>query len=365
MPIVHLCRGLFQVDYGKFFNLNESILNTEETSGTITQSITVDELHAGKRLDQILAEVFPDYSRSQLQKWLKQGYVTVDTQIIKGKQKLIGNELIELQVNIETQTEWHAEDIPLDIIYEDDTVIVVNKPVGMVVHPGAGNTSGTLSNALLHHYPDIKSVPRAGIVHRLDKDTSGLLVAAKTLKAHTSLVEQLQNRTVKREYEAVTSGVITAGATIDKPIGRSPHHRTKMAINEQGKPGITHFNVLEKYRAHTRIRCKLETGRTHQIRVHMLHINAPLLGDQTYNPRLRLPNGASDDLIAMLRAFKRQALHAYQLGFVHPDTGKDVSFKAKPPEDMQELIKVLREDMQSLYQKEADEDEHFEWDLDF
>jgi 23S rRNA pseudouridine1911/1915/1917 synthase len=342
-------------------------LSHHKTFESIQQSVIVEESSAGKRLDQILAEMFPDYSRSQLQKWLKQKKITVDGALIKGKQKLIGGETIRIDLEIESQTGWTAEDIPLTIVYEDNTVIVINKPVGMVVHPGAGNTSGTLSNALLHHFPDIESVPRAGIVHRLDKDTSGLLVAAKTLKAHTSLVEQLQNRTVTREYEAITTGVITAGSTINQPIGRNPHHRTRMAVSEFGKPAITHFNVLEKYRGHTRIRCKLKTGRTHQIRVHMQFLNAPLLGDQTYNVRLRIPNGADQALIDALRQFKRQALHAYKLAFIHPETGKEVSFTAKPPEDMQQLIAILRQDVRSLYNLDEDDDEgeNFEHNIDW
>ena len=316
---------------------------------------------AGKRFDQILADSFPDFSRSQLQKWLKKGAILVDNKIVPGKQKLVGGEKINLNIELESQTEWSPENIPLNIIYEDEHIIIINKPVNMVVHPGAGNNTGTLSNALLYHFPEIKNVPRAGIVHRLDKDTSGLLIVAKTIKAHTSLVEQLQERSVHREYEAITTGVITSGSTINKPIGRNPHHRTKMAVVDDGKNAITTFKVIEKYRAHSRIRCKLETGRTHQIRVHMQSINAPLLGDQTYNLRLRIPNGATNELVQQLRTFKRQALHAYKLGVIHPETGEKLYFTAQPPNDMQLLIKTLRNDVQTLYRYD-DEDEDFEWD---
>ena len=336
-------------------------MNNDKTFERIQQSVIVKESQAGKRFDQILADSFPDFSRSQLQKWLKKGAILVDNKIVPGKQKLVGGEKINLNIELESQTEWSPENIPLNIIYEDEHIIIINKPVNMVVHPGAGNNTGTLSNALLYHFPEIKNVPRAGIVHRLDKDTSGLLIVAKTIKAHTSLVEQLQERSVHREYEAITTGVITSGSTINKPIGRNPHHRTKMAVVDDGKNAITTFKVIEKYRAHSRIRCKLETGRTHQIRVHMQSINAPLLGDQTYNLRLRIPNGATNELVQQLRTFKRQALHAYKLGVIHPETGEKLYFTAQPPNDMQLLIKTLRNDVQTLYRYD-DEDEDFEWD---
>ena len=342
-------------------------MNHNKSFERIQQSVIVKESYAGKRLDQILALSFPDFSRSQLQKSLKKGEVLVNNKLVPGKQKLIGGERITIDIELEAHTEWMPENISLDIVYKDEHIIVINKPIGMVVHPGAGNYSGTLSNALLYHFPEINNIPRTGIVHRLDKDTSGLLVVARTLKAHTSLVEQLQNRTVHREYEAISTGIITSGATINKPIGRNPHHRTKMAVVEDGKEAITIFNVLEKYRSHTRIRCKLKTGRTHQIRVHLSHIGAPLLGDQTYNPRLKIPNGASEELKHLLRSFKRQALHAYKLGLIHPNTLKEVKFTVSPPSDMKELITTLRLDIQKLHSddKEENEDENFNWDIDW
>ncbi|MFT6835831.1 MAG: 23S rRNA pseudouridine1911/1915/1917 synthase [Francisellaceae bacterium] len=322
----------------------------------ILQSVIVDESLAGERVDVVLSKCFSDYSRSQLQKWLKQGNILINGEVKKAKEKIIGNETIELHAEMSIQTEWIAQEMPLDIVYEDDDVIVVNKSIGLVVHPGAGNCDGTLSNGLLAYYPEIRNIPRSGIVHRLDKDTSGLLVVAKTLKAHASLVEQLQNRTVTREYEAIACGYITAGSTINSAIGRSPHNRLKMAVTKMGKPAITHFNVLERYRNHTRIRCKLETGRTHQIRVHMAHVNAALLGDPLYNKRIKINNQMSDELQALLRSYRTQALHALKLAFVHPSTNKLVTFKAKCPDHMLNLIKVLREDAAELYQYDEFDD---------
>ena len=330
----------------------------------IHQKVIVPESHAGKRLDQCLLELFNDYSRSQLQKWLKQGDIRVNGQQKEAKKRVIGGEEISLDVTLENQTNWQAEDIPLHIIHEDDDIIVINKPASMVVHPGAGNFTGTLANALLAHNKAFQNIPRAGIVHRLDKDTSGLMVAAKSLKAHAWLVDQLSKRLVKREYEAVASGYITVGNTIKTKIGRNPHNRLKMTVTPIGKDAITHFVILERYRAHTRIRCKLETGRTHQIRVHMQHIKAPLLGDPLYNSRFKAPKGISQELSDVLRNFDRQALHAYKLGFIHPVSGDKMEFTAKPPTDMQNLIKSLREDAAPLYEYQDDFEDYFE-DEDF
>ena len=328
----------------------------------IHQNVIVPESLAGNRLDQVLSHLFSDYSRSQLQKWLKQGDILVDGKIKKAKDKLIGFEQITLNVKLEKQTKWHAEDIHLDIVYEDSDIIVINKPIGQVVHPGAGNTSGTISNALLGYDPIFESIPRAGIVHRLDKDTSGLMVAAKTLTAHSSLVSQLSSRQVSREYEAIATGYITMGSTIKTKIGRSPHNRLKMAVTPTGKDSITHFTILERYRGHTRIRCKLETGRTHQIRVHMQHLRAPLVGDQLYNPRLKLPKGITEELATKLRQFNHQALHAYKLEFTHPVTQETVKFKCKPPKDFQELISLMRSDAQDLYTYNYDFDDFDDFD---
>ncbi|MCF6764766.1 23S rRNA pseudouridine(1911/1915/1917) synthase RluD [Thiotrichales bacterium 19S3-7] len=339
----------------------------------IQQSLIVPNALSGKRLDQILAELFNEYSRAMLQRWLKDGNILVDGKVLKAKTKLIGQEEITLDVAIQSHNEhWQPQALDLDIIYEDEHLLVINKPVGLVVHPGAGNPSNTLSNALLAYNSNFSLIPRAGIVHRLDKDTSGLMVCAKTLKAHTSLVEQLQNRSVKRQYEAITCGIITAGSTITTHIGRNPHNRLKMAVvREGGKLAITHFNVIEHYRDHTRIRCQLETGRTHQIRVHLLHLKHPLLGDPLYNPRLKLAKGITDELSGYLKSFKRQALHAYHLAFLHPETKQIIEFKQAPPKDMLTLTQLLRSDMSHLKEMcnlyEDDyyyDDEHYNDDLD-
>ncbi|KZZ79391.1 RNA pseudouridine synthase, partial [Oleiphilus sp. HI0132] len=261
----------------------------------------------------------------------------------RSKDKVKINDLIEVKAELESQGEWLAEDIPLDIVYQDEDILIINKPAGMVVHPAAGNHSGTLVNALLHHFPDIKAVPRAGIVHRLDKDTTGLMVVAKTLTAHAHIVEQLQSREMGREYEAIAAGVMTGGGTINEPIARSPKNRKKMAVNQFGKHAVTHYRVLERFLAHTHIRVKLETGRTHQIRVHMAHIKHPLIGDTTYAGRMKLPAGASDEVKNKLRQFERQALHAKKLTLIHPQTGEEMSWEVDLPEDMQNLLAVLSE----------------------
>ena len=301
------------------------------------------------RLDQALARLFPQYSRSRLQQWVKAGFVLVDNQKLRAKDKVhMGQQLI-VEVQETVQGEWQPEAIPLDILYEDAQLIVINKPVGLVVHPAVGNPSGTLLNALLHHAPELEKVPRAGIVHRLDKDTSGVLVVARDISAHKYLVEQLQARAFEREYAAVVNGVLTAGGIVEAAIGRHPVQRKRMAVvTTGGKPAITHYRVEQRYRAHTLVKVNLETGRTHQIRVHMTHIHHPLIGDQVYGGRLKLPAGCSDALIDVLRRFKRQALHARSLGLQHPKTGESISWQAPIPEDMQYLIKILAEDVRSV-----------------
>ena len=297
---------------------------------------------SGKRVDQILAQLLPEHSRSRLTDWIKDGSVTVNGNTIKPKEKLWGGEQINLHAEVVAETDWAAQPIELDIVYEDDALIVINKPVGLVVHPGAGNPDGTLVNALLHHDPSLSMLPRCGIVHRLDKDTSGLLVIAKTLPAHTSLVAQLQDRSVSREYVALVVGYMIAGKTIDAPIGRHPQQRKKMAHEGLGKEAITHVTVAEHFDDFTLVNCKLETGRTHQIRVHMAHIRHPLVGDPVYGQRLKLPAGASDELIEALRGFKRQALHAQRLSLKHPVTGETISWTAPIPQDMENLLEILR-----------------------
>lgn len=303
---------------------------------------TIPENFAGKRIDQALAELFPQYSRMRLKNWLDSGQILVNSQPQKPKNKVVGGEIIKIDATIDNETTDEAENIPLNIIFEDDAIIIINKPAGMVVHPAAGNRSNTLLNALLFHSPECAKLPRAGIIHRIDKETSGLLVIAKTLEAQTDLVKQLQAREITREYEAIVQGVLTGGGKISEPIGRHPHHRTKMAVVEGGKPAVTHYWIIERFQSYTHIRVRLETGRTHQIRVHMAHIHHPIVGDPTYNSRMKLPKGAPDELIDALKDFKRQALHARRLEFIHPVTKKSVAFETDLPEDMEKLLKLLR-----------------------
>ncbi len=259
---------------------------------------------------------------------------------------MYGGETITINAEIEADVRFEAQDLPLNIVYEDDDILVINKPAGFVVHPGAGNPDGTVLNALLHHCPALDLVPRAGIVHRLDKDTTGLMVVAKTIAAQTNLVESLQRREITREYEAVANGIMTAGGVVDEPIGRHATKRTHMAVTFSGRPSITHYRVMEKYRLHTRIRLRLETGRTHQIRVHMAHISHPLVGDPVYGGRPRPPKNATPQLLELLRKFKRQALHAAMLSLYHPITGEQMTWHAELPADFVELINLLKEDNQ-------------------
>lgn len=304
----------------------------------------VTEAMAGNRLDQAVADLFPEYSRSRLQQWIKSGDLKVDGAKWKPRQKVQGGEKIAIEAELKAETNWEAEAIPLNILYEDEEILVLNKPVGMVVHPAVGNRAGTLLNALVHYRPQFATLPRAGIVHRLDKDTSGLMVVAKTLTAHNDLVEQLQARSVSRQYEAITVDVMTGGGKVEEPIGRHSHQRTKMAVTASGKEAITHYRVVERFRGHTHIRLKLETGRTHQIRVHMAHIHYPLVGDPVYGGRLKLPKGVTTELIEGLQNFKRQALHASKLGLAHPESKNHMEWEQPMPDDMLKLIDLLRDD---------------------
>ena len=301
---------------------------------------------SGMRLDQALADLGPDYSRARWQQWIKKGDVLVDGKVWRPRDKVIGGESVVVDTEIEAEEHWQAEDIPLDIIYEDDSILVLNKPAGLVVHPAAGNRAGTMLNALLHHAPQLAGVPRAGIVHRLDKETSGLLVIAKTITAQKYLVEQLQDRAFDREYLTVVNGVMTAGGTIEADIGRHPVNRKRMAVvHNNGKEAITHYRVKQRYRSHTLASVKLETGRTHQIRVHMAHIQYPVFGDPVYGGRLRLPKNCDEAFMSILRGFKRQALHATRLGLTHPESGEWMEWQQPVPEDMQRLIESLEIDM--------------------
>jgi 23S rRNA pseudouridine1911/1915/1917 synthase len=306
------------------------------------------EEFAGKRLDVVVAELFSDYSRSRLKIWIEQGQVLVNGEKAKPKTKMSGDEELQLTVQtIESETSCVAEDIPLNIVHQDESIIVVNKPVGMVVHPAAGHYSGTLQNALLYFDESLAAIPRAGIVHRIDKDTSGLMVVARNLSAHNYLVNQIQKHEVVREYQAVIHGVLTSGGTVDQPIGRHPRDRIRMAVRENGREAVTHYRLLERFREHSHIKVQLETGRTHQIRVHMSHMRHPIVGDPVYAGRQRVPAGAQADLLAFLQSFKRQALHAWRLSFVHPENGDDVLYEAPLPEDMLQLIGLLQADVQA------------------
>ena len=319
------------------------------------RTATIPAAAAGRRFDQVLAELFPEFSRSRLSTWIKSGDVLLDGATAQPRQIVRGDELVALHAQPTQEVPMAPEAIALDIRYEDADVIVLNKPAGLVVHPGAGQAAGTLQNALLHHDAALAEIPRAGIVHRLDKDTSGVMVVARSLRAHTGLVAQLQAREVHRQYAAVVYGEMIAGGTVDQPIGRHPHDRLKQAVVEgpASKPAVTHYRVRERFRAHTLIECRLETGRTHQIRVHMAHIRHPLIGDTQYGGGLKLPRGATVELSDVLRAFRRQALHAEKLEFSHPVSGKPVSVTVEMPADLLALLAALRADAAAAPAKAA------------
>jgi len=310
-------------------------------------SLVIPANMAGLRLDQALPRLLPDYSRTRLQGWIKEGLVQQDGQVAGARQKVWGGEriLVTPQAAPE-ESAFKAEEIALPLVYEDEHLLVIDKPAGLVVHPAVGNWQGTMLNALLHHAPQLSQIPRAGIVHRLDKETSGLLVVAKTLAAQTDLVRQLQARTVKREYRAVVWGEVWQDGTVEAPVGRHPRERTRMAVVQGGKPAVTHYDLLERFVAHSYLRCRLETGRTHQIRVHMQSIGHCLVGDPVYGRKGILKTSAlSPELLAALKAFGRQALHAARLGLIHPATGEEMAWSAELPADMKRLLEDLRADM--------------------
>ncbi len=317
------------------------------TMERISRTVVVPADFAGKRLDQAAAALMSEFSRSRLKTWIDDGRLTVDGTSAQPKSRLAGGERLVLETELEPLAEVGPEPIPLNIVWQDEQLFVIDKPAGLVVHPGAGNASGTLQNALLNLDPVLAAVPRAGLVHRLDKDTSGLLVVARTLAAHASLVEQLQTRRMGRVYEAVCQAVLSGGGAIDAPLDRHPRERTKMAVRERGRPARTSYRVLERFRAHTHVEVKLDTGRTHQIRVHMAHIRAPLVGDRTYGGRPRFPRAPSESLRAALEAFPRQALHAARLELAHPVDGRPLSFESPLPADLEELLAALRADRET------------------
>ncbi len=310
--------------------------------------LEVPRAQAGRRLDQALAALLPDYTRSQLQQWIAAGRVRVAGRPPRKRDRLQGGERIEIELPPPEPAdgEWRPQAIPLAIVHEDEEILVLDKPAGLVVHPGAGHREGTLLNALLAHAPSLAALPRAGIVHRLDKDTSGLMVVAKTERARQALIAQLAARTLTREYVAIVQGVMTAGGTIAAPIGRARADRKRMAVTARGKQAVSHYRVLKKYRAHTLVQVRLESGRTHQIRVHMAHVGHPVVGDPVYGTRRPpLPKGAGERLVALLRGFERQALHAVKLELVHPATGEPRRWTASVPKDMAELMEALAEDL--------------------
>ena len=306
-----------------------------------TLSSTIPPGLAGQRLDQALAALFTDITRSQLQQWIEDGRITLNGRVPRKRDKVKAGDAVEIRVPPPVKSGWKAQALPLEIVHEDSELLVINKPPGLVVHPGAGNPEGTLLNALVAHAPKLAQLPRAGIVHRLDKDTSGLLVVAKTEQARQNLIAQLQEHSVEREYLTIVNGVMVAGGTIEAPIGRHRTQRTRMAVSNQGKPAVSHYRVMKKYRAHTLVQVRLESGRTHQIRVHMAHLHYPVVGDPVYGGRLKIPTGASENLKKVLRGFRRQALHALKLSLVHPKTGKRVQWVTSVPEDMSELMEAL------------------------
>jgi 23S rRNA pseudouridine1911/1915/1917 synthase len=301
---------------------------------------------AGKRLDQALARLLPQYSRSRLQRWIEEGAVLVNGLPVKARDVVIGGEAATVEARLPEETGIKAEKLPLDIVHQDAAIIVLNKPPGVVVHPGAGNPGKTLQNALLAHDSRLKRVPRAGLVHRIDKDTSGLLVVARTVEAQTALVAELGEHQVEREYLAVCTGAMTGGGTVDKPLDRHRSHRLKFAVRSDGRDAVTHYRIEKRFRQHTLARVRLETGRTHQIRVHMEHIGYPIVGDPLYGGRKRSPKGASPELREGLEKLQRQALHAARLELTHPKTGKRVAFDAPLPDDMQQLLAMLARDME-------------------
>jgi 23S rRNA pseudouridine1911/1915/1917 synthase len=315
------------------------------TTSTVRLRLEVPAAQGGQRLDQALASLLPDYSRSRIKGWIDAGEVRLNGAGCRPRDKVSDGDCIEIAATLPEETRAQPQAIPLEIVHEDRHVLIVNKPPGLVVHPGAGNPDRTLQNALLAHDPQLAQLPRAGIVHRLDKDTSGLLIVARTLAAHTALVRMLEERAIHREYEAVCRGVLTSGGTVDAPIDRHPVDRVRMAVREGGREAVTHYRVIHRYRAHTHVRVQLETGRTHQIRVHLAHIDHPLVGDKVYGGRLAMPKGASEPLRQALRMFPRQALHAARLELAHPVTGKPLSARAPLPDDLVALLAVLAADV--------------------
>jgi 23S rRNA pseudouridine1911/1915/1917 synthase len=311
-----------------------------------THRIELPPDFAGRRLDRALAQLLPQYSRTRIQRWIEEGAVKINgLAATRARDAVVGGESVAVEARLPEESGIEAEKLPLDIVHQDAAIIVINKPPGLVVHPGAGNREHTLQNALLSHDPKLRRVPRAGLVHRIDKDTSGLLVIARTLEAHTALVAELAAHDIEREYLAVCTGAMTGGGTVDEPIGRHRTQRTKMTVRSDGREAVTHYRIEKRFRAHTLTRVRLETGRTHQIRVHLAHVGYPIVGDPVYGGRRKLPAGASPALVHTLQNFGRQALHAARLTLTHPRSGKRVSYDAPLPADLAALLAALAEDL--------------------
>ncbi|MDH3640180.1 MAG: 23S rRNA pseudouridine(1911/1915/1917) synthase RluD, partial [Gammaproteobacteria bacterium] len=302
---------------------------------------------AGSRTDKVLAQLFPQYSRTVIQGWLRQGLVLVDDETPRPRDPVTGGERVDIAVPQAPEPEWQAQPVPLDIVHADPHLLVINKSAGLVVHPGAGNPDQTLLNGLLHYDPRLAELPRAGLVHRLDRDTSGLLVVARTETVRRNLLEQLAARSVTREYLTVVCGKVISGGTVDEPIGRDPHDRRRMRVTQRGRDSVTHYRVAERFRAHTLLRVNLDTGRTHQIRVHLKHVGFPVFGDPVYGERLRIPAQAAEWFARILRGFRRQALHATRLSLIHPHDGKECSWQSRLPDDMQALVTALSADQRA------------------
>ena len=308
-----------------------------------TLTIIIPERMTGDRLDVALSKMLPDYSRSKITAWIKSGDALINNKAFKPKDKVNGSQIVMLSLNKKPNNDWSAENIALNVVFEDEDIIIINKPFGLVTHPGAGNWNGTLANALLYYDSELSKLDRCGIVHRLDKNTSGLMVIARNEKSQKYLVEQLQSHSVVREYSAIVYGHMISGGSINEPIGRDPKDRIKQAVSSNGKDATTHYRVIDRFKSHTHVKAILETGRTHQIRVHLSHIGYPLLGDPMYGGRVRFPKKASEILKESLLGFKRQALHSKKLTLYLPSTGELMSWKAPLPDDMLELLNILNE----------------------
>ena len=305
-------------------------------------NIIIPHRMSGNRLDSSISKMLPDYSRSKISTWIKSGDALINQKTFKPKDKVIGNEVVCIALNQKQNSNWIAEKIPLNIVYEDEDIIVLNKQFGLVTHPGAGNSTGTLANALLYYDSSLSILDRVGIVHRLDKNTSGLMVVARNEKSQKYLIEQLQNHSIEREYSAIVYGHMIAGGVVDEPIGRDPKDRVKQAVSMSGKAAVTHFRVIDRFKSHTHVKAILETGRTHQIRVHLSHVGHSLVGDPVYGGRVRFPKKADEKLKEALINFTRQALHSKKLTLMHPVSGEQMSWKAPLPDDMQRLLDVLK-----------------------